>query len=141
MLDELSVEREIGTSGLLAAGGNLAAAVCILARDKGPKLAQQLLYYPCVGASVDQPGDKSEYASMAEFGPGSEGLLNSEDAARLMALCALSTAVTAASRQLRCQAQRCTHGLHAGMPHVGRMLRAGTSRSQQMSAFLSCART
>ena len=78
---------------MVAAGGNLAAAVSILARDRqGPKLALELLYYPCVGASVEHPSGKSEYASMAEFGPGSEGLLTSEDATRLMGMCALLVA-------------------------------------------------
>ena len=72
----------------LAAGGNLAAVVCILARDRaGPKLAYQLLYYPVVGTTVDEPSSISEFASMAEFGPGAEGPLSSEDHFKLINTC------------------------------------------------------
>ena len=51
------------------AGGNLAAAVSILARDK---LVFQLLYYPV----IESP-NAAKYPSMLEFGPG--GLLTAED--------------------------------------------------------------
>ena len=99
----------------LTAGGNLAAVVSILARDRaGPKLAYQLLYYPCVGASEGQPGDKSEYASMAEFGPGSEGLLNHEDATRMMSLCVfLCCTAFIIELQASCGARRGDACLHA----------------------------
>ena len=61
----------------------MAAAVCILARDRqGPKLAFELLYYPVAGASRDLP-------SMVEFGPGCEGVLDNSDHAKLIDTCAM----------------------------------------------------
>lgn len=38
-----------------SAGGNLAAVTALQARDGGPKLAFQLLVYPCTGARQDEP--------------------------------------------------------------------------------------
>lgn len=39
-----------------SAGGNLAAAVCLMARDQGyPSIAQQILIYPVVSGKLDQP--------------------------------------------------------------------------------------
>src|SRR5690606_34225768 len=38
-----------------SAGGNLAAVAALEAREKGPKLAFQLLVYPAVGARQDEP--------------------------------------------------------------------------------------
>lgn len=38
-----------------SAGGNLAAAACLLARDHGPRLVHQLLVYPLVDADPDRP--------------------------------------------------------------------------------------
>ena len=38
-----------------SAGGNLAAVTALQARDGGPKLAFQLLVYPCAGARQDEP--------------------------------------------------------------------------------------
>ena len=48
-----------------SAGGNLATATCLLARQrKGPKIAYQILVYP----NVDMARDMSEHSS-SEFGP------------------------------------------------------------------------
>jgi acetyl esterase len=48
-----------------SAGGNLATAVCLLAKErKGPKIAFQILIYP----NVDMVRDMSEYSG-SEFGP------------------------------------------------------------------------
>jgi len=48
-----------------SAGGNLATATCLLAKQrKGPKIAYQILVYP----NVDMARDMSEY-SRSEFGP------------------------------------------------------------------------
>jgi acetyl esterase len=39
-----------------SAGGNLAAAVCLMARDQGhPLIAQQILIYPVLSGKLDQP--------------------------------------------------------------------------------------
>jgi len=53
-----------GDAGRLAvggdsAGGNLAAAVALMARDRGgPKLSFQLLFYPAISAANDTPSQK-----------------------------------------------------------------------------------
>ena len=54
-------------------GGNLAAAVSILSRDRqGPKLVFQLVFYPV----IESPNG-AKYPSVLEFGPG--GLLTAQD--------------------------------------------------------------
>ena len=54
-------------------GGNLAAAVSLMARDrKGPKLALQLLCYPV----IERPNG-AKYPSVLEYGPG--GVLTADD--------------------------------------------------------------
>ena len=46
-----------------SAGGNLAAAVAMMARDQGgPAIAFQLLFYPCTDAALDTPSQK-EFAA------------------------------------------------------------------------------
>jgi acetyl esterase len=54
-----------------SAGGNLAALAALAARDKGPRLAGQLLVYPV----TDYPADAhASYAENAEFGLTREGM-------------------------------------------------------------------
>ncbi|MGW6754095.1 alpha/beta hydrolase [Streptomyces sp. NPDC055006] len=49
-----------------SAGGNLAAVVCLMARDRGgPRIAAQLLLYPVTAPEADSP-----FASYAEFADG-----------------------------------------------------------------------
>lgn len=62
--DELQIDRRrIAVAGD-SAGGNLAAAAALLARDRGgPQIAHQLLIYPALDADLDTP-------SYREFGEG-----------------------------------------------------------------------
>ncbi len=49
-----------------SAGGNLAAATCLLARDRdGPEITLQLLIYPCVDMTLEHP-----YPSYEKYGKG-----------------------------------------------------------------------
>lgn len=53
---ELGLDPQRISVGGDSAGGNLAAAVCLLARDRGgPVIAQQLLLYPALDAELDTP--------------------------------------------------------------------------------------
>ena len=75
---------------LTGAGANLAAAVTIMARDRqAPKLAFQLLLYPCVDERVGSSLTDHVYPSYAQFGPGSEGVQTTADASTFMSMCAL----------------------------------------------------
>jgi acetyl esterase len=58
-----------------SAGGNLAAAVCLLARDRGgPEIAQQILIYPTLDATLstpqmarEKPGRRAECAAFYSY--------------------------------------------------------------------------
>lgn len=57
--DDLKVDRKRIAVGGDSAGGNLAAAVCLLARDRsGPRIAFQLLIYPATDASLDSQSQR-----------------------------------------------------------------------------------
>lgn len=58
-----------------------------MARDRqGPKLAFQLLFYPCVDGRVGSPEAQGAYASYEEFGPGSEAVMTTADATMLTSM-------------------------------------------------------
>ena len=54
--DQLGLDPQRISVGGDSAGGNLAAAVCLLARDRaGPMIAHQLLLYPALDVTLDTP--------------------------------------------------------------------------------------
>jgi acetyl esterase len=56
-----------------SAGGNLAAAVCLMSRDRGgPRIAEQLLLYPAMAPAVGSP--------FASYEENAEGFLLTRDA-------------------------------------------------------------
>ncbi len=52
-----------------SAGGNLAAVLCLMSRDRGgPRIAKQVLFYPAVDSH--EPGSERRYPSLAENAEG-----------------------------------------------------------------------